>query len=38
MVKEIAMLGGDTKDFMPECVRIELKKRVVDLSKDKFVK
>jgi pantetheine-phosphate adenylyltransferase len=38
MVKEIAMLGGDTKDFVPECVKIELKKRVVDLSKVNFMK
>jgi pantetheine-phosphate adenylyltransferase len=38
MVKEIAILGGDIKDFVPECVKIELKKRVVDLSKDNFMK
>ncbi|OEG71703.1 phosphopantetheine adenylyltransferase [Candidatus Endomicrobiellum trichonymphae] len=38
MVKEIAILGGDTKDFVPECVKIELKKRVVALSKDNFMK
>ena len=36
MVREIAMLGGDTKDFVPECVKIELKKRSIDLSKDNF--
>jgi pantetheine-phosphate adenylyltransferase len=34
MVKEIAMLGGNTKYFVPKCVKIELKKRVVDLSRD----
>ncbi|MDR3253524.1 MAG: pantetheine-phosphate adenylyltransferase [Endomicrobium sp.] len=33
MVKEIAILGGDTKDFVPKYVEKELKKRVVDLSK-----
>jgi pantetheine-phosphate adenylyltransferase len=38
MVKEIAMLGGDTKDFVPECVKIKLKKRVVDLTKNNFMK
>jgi pantetheine-phosphate adenylyltransferase len=27
MVKEIAMLGGSTRDFVPECVELELKKR-----------
>ncbi|GHT04221.1 phosphopantetheine adenylyltransferase [Endomicrobiia bacterium] len=37
MVREIAMLGGDTKDFVPECVKIELKKRSLDLSKDNFI-
>jgi pantetheine-phosphate adenylyltransferase len=37
MVKEIAMLGGDTKDFVPECVKIGLNKRVVDLSKDNSI-
>ncbi|MDR2457860.1 MAG: pantetheine-phosphate adenylyltransferase [Clostridiales Family XIII bacterium] len=27
MVKEISMLGGSTKDFVPKCVDLELKKR-----------
>jgi pantetheine-phosphate adenylyltransferase len=27
MVKEIAMLGGSTQDFVPKCVDLELKKR-----------
>jgi pantetheine-phosphate adenylyltransferase len=27
MVKEIAMLGGSIKDFVPKCVELELKKR-----------
>jgi pantetheine-phosphate adenylyltransferase len=36
MVKEVAMLGGDTKDFVPECVKMELKKRFVNLPKDYF--
>ncbi|MDR1087355.1 MAG: pantetheine-phosphate adenylyltransferase [Endomicrobium sp.] len=27
MVKEIAMLGGSTRDFVPKCVELELKKR-----------
>jgi pantetheine-phosphate adenylyltransferase len=34
MVKEVAMLGGNTADFVPECVEEELKKRVLSLSKD----
>jgi pantetheine-phosphate adenylyltransferase len=38
MVKEIALLGGNTKDFVPECVRVELKKRIINLSKDNFTK
>ena len=38
MVKEIAMLGGDTADFVPECVEKELKKRVLGLSKDEHAK
>jgi pantetheine-phosphate adenylyltransferase len=29
MVKEIAMLGASTADFVPECVHEELKKRIV---------
>jgi phosphopantetheine adenylyltransferase len=27
MVKEIAMLGGNARDFVPKCVELELKKR-----------
>ncbi|MDR3306920.1 MAG: pantetheine-phosphate adenylyltransferase [Endomicrobium sp.] len=27
MVKEISMLGGSTKSFVPKCVELELKKR-----------
>ncbi|MDR2399436.1 MAG: pantetheine-phosphate adenylyltransferase [Endomicrobium sp.] len=27
MVKEIAMLGGSTRDFVPKCVELDLKKR-----------
>jgi pantetheine-phosphate adenylyltransferase len=27
MVKEISMLGGSAKDFVPKCVNLELKKR-----------
>jgi pantetheine-phosphate adenylyltransferase len=27
MVKEIAMLGGSARDFVPKCVELELKKR-----------
>lgn len=38
MVKEIAMLGGDAADFVPECVEKELKERVLSLSKDKYEK
>ncbi|WP_374134684.1 pantetheine-phosphate adenylyltransferase [Candidatus Endomicrobiellum pyrsonymphae] len=38
MVKEIAMLGGDTADFVPECVEKDLKERVLSLSKDKYDK
>ncbi len=37
MVKEIAMLGGDTRDFVPECVKMELKKRFANLPKDNFM-
>ena len=33
MVKEIAMLGGNIKNFVPECVEKELEKRVANLSK-----
>ncbi|GHT36948.1 phosphopantetheine adenylyltransferase [Endomicrobiia bacterium] len=33
MVKEIAMLGGNTADFVPACVEKELKKCVAILSK-----
>ncbi|GHT52746.1 phosphopantetheine adenylyltransferase [Endomicrobiia bacterium] len=33
MVKEIAMLGGNTADFVPACVEKKLKKCVVSLSK-----
>jgi len=37
MVKEIAMLGGNIIDFVPECVEKELKKHVIRLSKENFV-
>jgi pantetheine-phosphate adenylyltransferase len=33
MVKEVAMLGGDTADFVPSCVEEELKKHFANLSK-----
>jgi pantetheine-phosphate adenylyltransferase len=33
MVKEIALLGGNTADFVPEYVEKELKKRVINLAK-----
>ncbi|MDR3256436.1 MAG: pantetheine-phosphate adenylyltransferase [Endomicrobium sp.] len=38
MVKEIAMLGGNTSDFVPKHVEKELKKRVVSLSKGGYAK
>jgi pantetheine-phosphate adenylyltransferase len=34
MVKEIALLGGNTADFVPKYVDKELKKRVVNLTKN----
>jgi pantetheine-phosphate adenylyltransferase len=37
MVREIAILGGDTSDFVPAFVEKELKKRVISLTKSKYV-
>ncbi|GHT76775.1 hypothetical protein AGMMS50222_09820 [Endomicrobiia bacterium] len=38
MVKEIAMLGGNTAAFVPACVEKKLKKCVVSLAKGKHDK
>ncbi|MDR1400895.1 MAG: pantetheine-phosphate adenylyltransferase [Endomicrobium sp.] len=38
MVREIAMLGGNVADFVPDCVEKELKKYVIDLSRKSYTK
>ncbi|MDR1784231.1 MAG: pantetheine-phosphate adenylyltransferase [Endomicrobium sp.] len=38
MIKEIAILGGNIADFVPDCVEKELKKYVVGLSQETYAK